>query len=61
VTYLGVKNYGGVQIAPSSTGSGRTQLTAVFTTGASSTKATVFCYLPTAGTSSCDALTVRKK
>jgi len=60
-TYLGVKNYGGAQVAPSTTASVWTQLTAAFTTGSANTKATVFCYLPTAGTSSCDALTVRKQ
>jgi hypothetical protein len=60
-TSLGVKNYGGTQVSTSSATTGWTQLTAVFTTGVTNTKATVFCYLPAAGTSSCDGLTVRKQ
>ncbi|MEW1860212.1 carbohydrate binding domain-containing protein [Streptomyces sp. NPDC088194] len=57
-TWLGVKNHGGAQVSASTTATGWTRLSAPFTTGAGDTSATVFCYLPSAGRSSCDDLSV---
>lgn len=56
---FGVKNYGGTQVTAHSTATGWTPESDQFTTGASNTSATVFCYLPSASaTGTCDDLTL---
>lgn len=44
---VGVKNFGGSQIFSGSTSTSYTQRSVTFTTGASNTSATVYCYKPT--------------
>lgn len=44
--YIGVKNYGGSQLLSGVSSSNYTQAAVTFTTGSSSTSATVFCYKP---------------
>lgn len=56
---IGVKNYGGSQLVAAITATAWTQGTVTFTTGASTTQATVFCYHDIGtGTASCDDLSV---
>ncbi|MEY9940591.1 putative Ig domain-containing protein [Streptacidiphilus sp. MAP5-3] len=58
-TSLGVKSYGGKQVQAHSTATSWTEESDTFTTGASNTSATVFCYVPTGpATSSCDDLSL---
>jgi hypothetical protein len=56
---VGVKNFGGTQVTTHVAATGWTQVTDTFTTGATNTSATVFCYLPSASsTSTCDDLSL---
>lgn len=56
-TSFGVKNYGGTQVTVHTTATGWTPVSDQFTTGATNTSATVFCYLSSASaTSTCDDL-----
>ncbi|MCC9307122.1 putative Ig domain-containing protein [Kitasatospora sp. RB6PN24] len=51
-TSFGVKNYGGAQVTAHTSATGWTPVSDTFTTGATSTSATVFCYLPSASATS---------
>jgi hypothetical protein len=55
---IGVKNYGGSQLATVISATAWTQASITFTTGATTTQATVFCY-HNAGSSSADCDDVR--
>ncbi|MEY9836653.1 carbohydrate binding domain-containing protein [Streptacidiphilus sp. EB103A] len=56
---IGVKGYGGSQLVSAITATAWTQGSVSFTTGSTTTTATVFCYHDTGtGTASCDDLTV---
>ncbi|MEV4558108.1 RICIN domain-containing protein [Kitasatospora sp. NPDC049285] len=58
-TSFGVKNYGGAQLTAHTAATGWTAQSETFTTGPSSTSATVFCYLPySSATSTCDDLSL---
>ncbi|MGW2377407.1 RICIN domain-containing protein [Kitasatospora sp. NPDC001683] len=58
-TSFGVKNYGGAQVTAHTSATGWTPVSDTFTTGATNTSATVFCYLPSASaTSTCDDLSL---
>ncbi|MGH3863233.1 RICIN domain-containing protein [Actinokineospora sp.] len=57
-TNLGVKGFGGSEVFATTSATGWTQLSQSFTTSATATSATVYCYLPTAGSAACDDLTV---
>ncbi|MFI6322845.1 right-handed parallel beta-helix repeat-containing protein [Nonomuraea sp. NPDC050556] len=57
---LGVKGYGGAQLTAPISGSAYSQASLTFTTGPSTTGATIFCYRHTGtGTAFCDDLSVR--
>lgn len=56
---IGVKNYGGSQLTASTSSTDWAQGTVTFTTGATTTSATVFCYHNTGtGTANCDDISV---
>ncbi|WP_052434343.1 glycerate kinase [Streptacidiphilus melanogenes] len=58
-TSFGVKNFGGPQVTTHTTATGWTPVSDTFTTGATSTSATVFCYLPSASaTATCDDISL---
>ncbi|MFD5920989.1 carbohydrate binding domain-containing protein [Kitasatospora sp. NPDC058201] len=59
-TSIGVKGYGGTQVSGYSSATSYTPVATTFTTGATNTTATVFCYHAPAGTASCDDIAVRK-
>ncbi len=53
--YVGVKNYGGTETSRSATSSNYTQVSVTFTTGSSSTAATIYCWKNAGGAASyCD-------
>lgn len=53
-TQIGVKGHGGAQLATASRATQWTSLQVPFSTGSSSSSATIFCYLPQLGASTCD-------
>lgn len=55
---LGVKGFGGSEAFATTSATGWTLLTQSFTTSATATSATVYCYLPTAGSAACDDLSL---
>ncbi|WP_052441304.1 RICIN domain-containing protein [Streptacidiphilus anmyonensis] len=58
-TSFGVKKFGGAQVSAHTSATGWTRESDTFTTGAADTSATVFCYLPSASsTSTCDDLSL---
>ncbi|MFC7626019.1 carbohydrate binding domain-containing protein [Microlunatus sp. GCM10028923] len=56
--HIGVKEYGGADIAVQFASTSYTKSTLTFTTGASATSARVYCYQPTSAVSHCDDIAV---
>lgn len=56
--YLGVKEFGGGDLAAQFASTSYTQKTVMFTTGASATSARIYCYQPTQTASNCDDIAV---
>ncbi|MFC5821027.1 family 20 glycosylhydrolase [Nonomuraea harbinensis] len=58
-THIGVKHYGGAELAATITSTGYTEGSVTFTTGAANREATIYCYKATGGgPAHCDDITV---